>query len=182
VRSNPIPVVKCLNLEEETLLANQIKSQAPEVETIKISSFQLANLQSGEVASVVVTEDHVFLASNFFSWILCDKTGSGLGIRQTLHLDTINALTIYQSMAESITLQTDSNVHHLTFQSERGLQNFVRSLRTAWETKTERKLEEITGFHPTGSRSALKMVALMEESVSFKNFDFSQWIRVTSLN
>ena len=55
---------------------------------------------------------------------------------------------IYQSMLESVSLVhhigddgAASGSLHLTFQTEAGLQEFVRTLRQLWEARTGAKLE-----------------------------------------
>jgi len=179
VRSNPIPVVKELNQEEEQLLAKQLKTD-PEENVPAIASFQLAYSSSGKLISVICTSDGIVLATNFFAWLYADRA-CAMPIHSTLPAHQITQLEIYQSMPESLTIRLDQSVHHLTFQCEKGLQKFVCSLRSTWEKQTEKSLEEIVGFHPTGSTNLLKMTAFMEESVSFKDFDFSQWIKVTSI-
>jgi len=200
VRTNPIPVVTELDQEEKKVLAKQIdeydvgEDQCVEAvdhiaqdgdvntsEQTQISSFHLAFDAKGDTVSVVLTQDDTLvITDNLFPWLLLSQS-QNLNIHHKIRVSTIVAIDIYQSMLESISiLLSDDSVLHLTFQSEAGLQDFVRSLRTAWQRSTSRTLEDITSFHPVGCKTVLKMSDLMEESVSFKDFDFSQWIKVTS--
>jgi len=178
VRSNPIPVVNELNQDEQALLLKQIQVDLSDDEE-KLFSFQLALDDRGAVVSVICAGRELVVTTNFFSWVLLDKSTS-LQVQARIPVNEVNQLDIYQCMPESCTLTTEKEARHFTFKSEKGLQMFIRSFRACWERVSGEQLESITGFHPTGAANVLKMTALMEESVSFKDFDFSEWIKVTS--
>jgi len=181
VRSNPIPVVRELDQEEKKLLYNQLKTDNSEAgHEHFIQAFHLVTNTKGETVSLVVTKEELVLAENLFPWLLLSQA-TNLNIRVRSPIQEIIGMDIYESMLESLTLQLDADYClHLTFQSEAGLQKFVRVVRGLWEQETGDKLEDMTSFHPSGCKTVLKMNDLMEESVSFKQFDFSQWIKVTS--
>lgn len=180
VRGNPIPVVRDLGQEEEErLLAGQLAELLQPGH--KILTFQSASNAEGCRLSVVTTPSHVVVTEDFFTWRLQHlATTSSLTLLSSLPISTILTLDIYQSSPNRIAFSTHSLHMHLIFQTEKGVQAFVRGVRSAWEKAHSLALEDIISFHLTGSKKVLKMTALMEESVSFQGFDLSQWIKVTT--